>query len=175
MTGRSALFGLGLAALAATFLVASPSHAQCRLCGTPKTAPESAVAKDLIDLEIEAALDFDRLVVLGPGEGSATLRPDGLRQVSGTVGSLSARAMVGEARVRGEPGRAIRIDLPRRIALHSLSGGQISIEDIVTDLPDMPRLDSAGRLSFRFGGRVRVTGDAEGDYRGDLPITADYL
>jgi len=30
-------------------------------------------------------------------------------------------------------------------------------------------------LSFRFGGRVRISGDAEGDYRGDLPVTAEYL
>ena len=38
----------------------------------------------------------------------------------------------------------------------------------------MPRLDSAGNLTFRFGGRLHVSGDAEGDYRGDLPITAEY-
>jgi hypothetical protein len=29
-------------------------------------------------------------------------------------------------------------------------------------------------LSFRFGGRVRITGNADGDYRGDLPITVEY-
>ena len=48
-------------------------------------------------------------------------------------------------------------------------------DDVVSDLPPLPRLDSAGNLTFRFGGRLRVTGDAEGEYRGDLPITAEYL
>jgi hypothetical protein len=38
----------------------------------------------------------------------------------------------------------------------------------------MPRLDSSGTLTFRFGGRIRITGDADGDYRGDLPISAEY-
>jgi hypothetical protein len=38
----------------------------------------------------------------------------------------------------------------------------------------MARLDSAGSLSFRFGGRLTISGDAEGDYRGDVPITVEY-
>ena len=45
----------------------------------------------------------------------------------------------------------------------------------MTDLPAAPRLDSAGSLSFRFGGRLVVNGDADGQYRGDLPITVEYL
>ena len=83
--------------------------------------------------------------------------------------------MVGEARVRGEPGRLVRIDLPSRIELHSLNGARISIDRIVTDLPTAPRLDPAGNLSFRFGGRIRVSGNADGDFRGDLPVTVEYL
>jgi hypothetical protein len=83
--------------------------------------------------------------------------------------------MVGQASVRGEPGRTVRIELPSRIALYSLSGGRIAIDDIVSDLPPMPRLDASGRLSFRFGGRLNVTGDSEGQYRGDVPITVEYL
>ena len=42
-------------------------------------------------------------------------------------------------------------------------------------VPALPRLDSAGVLSFRFGGRLQVNGEQEGDFRGDLPITAEYL
>lgn len=83
--------------------------------------------------------------------------------------------MVGQAVVRGEAGRAVRVELPQRIALYSVSGGRIGIDDLVSDLPAMPRLDSSGRLSFRFGGRLNVTGDAEGQYRGDVPITVEYL
>jgi Domain of unknown function (DUF4402) len=174
MMARTAFFGLGL--VVAASLAAVPSaRAQCRLCGTPTTAPDVGGAGASIDLQIEAALDFDRLVVLGPGEGSATLRPDGSRQVSGSVEAISGRAMVGEARVRGEPGRNVRIDMPSRIALHSLGGATISIDEIVTDLPPAPRLDSAGNLSFRFGGRLKLSGNSDGDFRGELPITVEYL
>ena len=83
--------------------------------------------------------------------------------------------MVGEAHVRGEPGRAIRVDLPPRIELYAMGGGRISIDEIVTDLTGAPRLDSAGNLSFRFGGRVRLNGSSDGDFRGNLPITVEYL
>jgi hypothetical protein len=69
----------------------------------------------------------------------------------------------------------VRIEIPRRIELYSLSGGRISFDDLTSDLPSLPRLDPAGRLTIRFGGRLRISGDAEGDYRGDLPITAEYL
>jgi len=83
--------------------------------------------------------------------------------------------MVGTVVVRGQSGRAVRVDLPTRIELFALGGGRVTLDQVETDLPSMPRLDSAGNLTFRFGGRLRVTGDAEGDYRGDLPITVEYL
>lgn len=153
----------------------APAAAQCRLCDTPTTSRIDPGADGPISLEIEANLDFDRLILLGAGEGSATLLPNGSRSVSGVVGDISGRAMVGSALVHGEPGRAVRIELPARIELHSLSGGLIAIEDIVSDLPAGARLDSAGALNFRFGGRLRISGDAEGEYRGDVPITVEYL
>lgn len=165
----------GLAAAAALLAgVHAPASAQCRLCETPTTElpdePEGA-----IQLELQTVLDFDRLVLLGDGQGAATLLPTGQLSASGAVASVSARAMVGSVSVRGAPGRAIRIDLPPRIELLSSSGGRIAIEAIETDLPSLPRLDSAGSLTFRFGGRLDVRGDAEGDYRGDIPITVEYL
>lgn len=174
MTARIALCALGLAA-AAGFAAAVPARAQCRLCAVPTTARETPDAKGPMTLEVEAGLDFDRLVLLGPSGGSATLRPDGTRQVSGAIGAMGGRAMVGEARVRGEPGRPVRVDLPPRIELHSPGGSQITIHEITTDLPAAPRLDPSGNLTFRFGGRLEVAGEQEGDFRGDLPITAEYL
>ncbi|HEU0285040.1 MAG TPA: DUF4402 domain-containing protein [Sphingomicrobium sp.] len=173
MNARMALSMFGLAA-AAMLAATDDARAQCRLCETPTTAPDQT-AESPIALQIEAALDFDRIVVMGSGEGSATLFPDGTRQVSGSVEAISGRAMVGEASVAGEPGRQVRIDLPGRIDLYSVSGGKISIDKIVTDLPDVPRLDSAGKLRFRFGGRIRVSGTSDGDFRGDLPLTVEYL
>jgi hypothetical protein len=90
------------------------------------------------------------------------------------IGAISGRAMVGSVIVRGEAGRGVRILLPSRIEMHSLSGGSLIIEGIASDLGSAPRLDSAGVLAFRFGGRLRVSGDAEGEYRGDVPITVEY-
>lgn len=152
-----------------------PAAAQCRLCDTPTTSREESSGEGPISLEIETSLDFDRLILLGNGAGSATLLPDGSRSVSGVISDLSGRAMVGSAVVRGEAGRTVRVELPRRIELFSLSGARITIEEIVSDLPSMARLDSAGSLTFRFGGRLTISGDAEGDYRGDVPITVEYL
>jgi hypothetical protein len=83
--------------------------------------------------------------------------------------------MVGSAVVHGEAGRTVRVELPNRIDLYSLSGGRISLEDVVSDLSAAPKLDGSGSLSFRFGGRLRISGDADGEYRGDVPITVEYL
>jgi hypothetical protein len=175
MTHRIARLVGGLAALGLQLAAASAADAQCRLCDTPSTGLSTEAEKTEVDLQVETRLDFDALVMLGDGEGTATLRPDGSRIVTGMVGDISGRAMVGSATVRGEPNRAIRIDLPRSIAMHSLRGGEVTMDEIVSDLPSVPRLDSAGNLNFRFGGRLKVTGDAEGDYRGDVPITVEYL
>lgn len=174
MTGRNALAGC-LSAAALLVGAPGPAPAQCRLCETPTTAADPANSEAAILLEVEASLDFDRLVLLGGGQGAATLLPSGERSATGTLAPLGARAMVGSVTVRGEPGRSLRVEIPKRVVLHSLSGGQVVIDDIETDLPSLPRLDSAGRLSFRFGGRLSVSGDSEGDYRGDVPITVDYL
>ena len=152
-----------------------PAAAQCRLCDAPTTSRDEGPADAAVSLEIETSLDFDRLILLGAGDGTATLLPDGSTSVSGVVGAISGRAIVGSAVVRGEAGRTVRIELPRQIELYSLSGARITIEDIVSDLPSLARLDSAGSLSFRFGGRLRISGEADGDYRGEVPITVEYL
>ena len=174
MASRYALAGL---AAAATLLagVPVPASAQCRLCETPTTELPGDGDGPALQIELQTTLDFDRLVLLGEGQGAATLLPTGQRSASGAVATVSARAMVGSVSVRGAPGRAVRIELPPRIELHSSGGGRIAIEAIETDLPSLPRLDAAGNLSFRFGGRLDVRGDAEGDYRGDVPITVEYL
>jgi hypothetical protein len=164
-------------AAAALMLAGAPTAApaQCRLCSTPVTERAESDSSERIQLEVAAVLDFDRLVLLGNDGGAASLLPNGERSASGSIATVSAKAMVGSVTVRGEPGRILRIELPRRIELHSLGGGIIAIDDIETDLPGLPKLDSAGNLSFEFGGRLTVTGDADGEYRGDVPITADYL
>lgn len=177
MTGRFPAFScLVLAGAMAWTAPARPQDASapCRLCGSDgSVATERPTAP--VRLEVEASLDFDRLVTTGAGAGSAELTPDGSRLVSGSVAAMSARAMVGEVLVRGEPGREVRVELPRNIELTGFNGGSIRIESIRSDLPPTPRLDSNGRLSFRFGGIIHVSGNADGDFRGDARIEVDYL
>jgi hypothetical protein len=163
-----------LAALAAAAAGASPARGQCRLCDTPTTALYIPAESDAIELEIETNLDFGRLILAGEGQGAAVVRPDGSSGAEGALAALSARAMVGTATIHGAAGRAVRVELPRRIDLYSLGGGRITVDDVASDLPPIPRLDSAGNLTFRFGGRVTVRGDSEGDYRGEMPITVEY-
>jgi hypothetical protein len=172
--GRFKSRALLLAALSAAAVGASPARGQCRLCDTPTTGLAQSPDSDGIALQIETNLDFDRLIAAGNGEGAAVIRPDGSHAVQGALSGISPRAMVGTATVRGAADRLVRVDLPGRIDLYSLGGGQITLDDIVSDLPSLPKLDSAGNLTFRFGGRVRISGDADGDYRGDLPITVEY-
>lgn len=167
------LFSSVVAALLAGAPVAAP--AQCRLCSTPTTQMDTDEDGGDIKLDVQATLDFDRLVLLGGGGGAATLLPGGERSASGSVATVSARAMVGSVTVHGEPNRTLRVEMPSSIQLYSLNGGRISVDQLGTDLPDMPRLDSAGNLTFRFGGRLQIGGDADGEYRGDVPITVEYL
>lgn len=177
MTGRThvlfilALIGaMGLAAPALPQDVTAP----CSLCAPAASKPEEKPAAP-VRLDVEVDLDFDRLVLAGGGEGSAELGPDGVRNVTGSITAISARAMVGEVVIRGEPGRYVRIDLPRRIELQGYSSGVIRLESLRSDLPQMPRLDGNGRLRFRVGGVLHLTGDVSGEFRGDVTIDVDYL
>jgi hypothetical protein len=165
---------LMLAAVAAAAAGLSPARGQCRLCDAPTTALSQSSGGDPIELEIETSLDFDRLILNGTGQGAAVIRPDGSSAAQGAAVEVSPRAMVGTATIHGVAGRAVRVELPRRIDLFSVSGGEIAVDEIVSDLQSLPRLDSAGNLAFRFGGRVTVTGDSQGDYRGEIPITVEY-
>ena len=175
MVSRIALLTLSIAAVLPASVSAPPAAAQCRLCDRPTTARDETAGGQDIRLEIETSLNFDRLILFGSGTGTALIRPDGSTSAQGAVTDVGPRAMVGTAVVHGQPGRAVRVELPRRILLHSAGGGEISFDDVASDLPSLPRLDDSGSLTFRFGGRLTVTGDADGEYRGDLPITVEYL
>ena len=176
MTSRAfALVSLA-ALLAGALAMPAAAPAQCRLCATPTTGAIREDTSEAIRLEVQARLDFDQLILMdSASSGSAKLLPDGSSSVSGSIGALGGRAMVGSVIVRGAPGRLVRIALPSSIALYGLAGGSIRLDSLVTDLPSQPRLDPQGSLQFRFGGELHVEGDASGDYRGDVPITVDYL
>lgn len=153
----------------------SPGAGQCRLCDQPSTirAEEGAGGAD-VELRIETNLNFDRLILGGVGAGAVTIRPDGSTGAEGSVMQLGPRATVGTVQVHGDPNRAVRVEIPHRIELYSISGGRMTLDDVSTDLPASPHLDAVGNLSFRFGGRLMVSGDTDGPYHGDLPITVEY-
>jgi hypothetical protein len=165
------LFVAGVVAAAAASTQAS---AQCRLCDQPATAIPVAGPDGDVQLQVETKLDFDRLILSGTGSGAATIRPDGSQLAEGSVIDVGPRAMVGTVLVHGEAGRTVRVELPHRIDLYSVGGGRITLDEVTTDLPSIPRLDPAGNLSFRFGGRLILSGDSDGQFRGDLPITVEY-
>lgn len=176
MTGRDFALLMPMALLGGALAMPDAAPAQCRLCATPTTQAAADAETQAVRIEVQARLDFDQVIVMdNAGLGTARLLPDGTASTSGSIGSLGARAMVGSVIVRGEPGRLVRIGLPGSISLYGLTGGSIRLDSLVTDLPDQPRLDSQGTLQFRFGGALHVQGNADGDYRGDVPITVDYL
>ena len=176
--GRKPALLAGIALTCAT-AIAAPAMPQeifapCRLC-RPVEANLKQPPEQPVQLEVQTRLDFDQLILVGTGEGSAELWPNGTRVPRGSVKDISARATLGEVTVRGEPGRQVRVELPNSIDLHGFNGGSIRLEAIRSDLPLVARLDDNGRLSFRFGGVVRVTGDSDGEFRGDVQVNVEYF
>ena len=173
MLGR-ALPLLGMIALFAA-AVPSGAAAQCRLCSAPDTgAAEAGSESTPLSVEVDTALDFDRLILMDESRGEARIEPNGNRSASGSIGMVSGRAAVARITVRGEPGRAVDVILPDRLELIGMKGGTIRIESILSDLPRVPMLDAGGQLTILIGGELIVSGDADGDYRGDVPVRVDY-
>lgn len=154
---------------------AARAPAECMLC--PPDAPAGSDVRPPAPLyiDIDSALDFDRIAVSAPAGGSVTLDAQGgARRISGALVDLGGLAMRGAAVVRGEPGRAVRIELPAEVVLRTGEGATARLSALATDLPPFPRLGPDGRLRFAFGGRLDVSGDADGDYRGRIGITVAY-
>lgn len=152
----------------------APVAAQCAFCGITPGDPVG-VTDAPIEIEVETTLDFDRIIVEDNGGGAVRLMPDGSRDFSGSVQSLSGKARLGRVIIHGQPNRALSISFPRTLELIGIKGTAIEITSLVTNLPDSPTLDSNGQLIVDFGGELQVRGDADGDFRGTLLVRADYL
>lgn len=176
MLGRTASLAMAFALLGGAFVMSAPAPAQCRLCDTPDTQRSEDPRAIPLQLELQTRLDFDQLVLIDANRsGAARLNPDGSSTTSGSIGAITGRAMVGSVAIRGEPGRQVRVVLPRVIILFGSQGGKITLDDVSSDLGPDPKLDAQGNLQFRFGGELKIDGEVDGDFRGDLPITVDYL
>jgi len=149
--------------------------APCRLCGPDSAAKGESRPVTPLRLEVLTRLEFDKVVFGGVGDAMVALSPGGASTMSGAAAATGARAMPGTVLIRGEPGRAVRIDLPHQVQLHGEGNGAIRIDSIVTDLPSFPRIGDDGTLSFRFGGDLLISGDSDGNYRGSVDIIVEYL
>ncbi len=181
------MFGLRIACLAVVAFVTTglvvPAAVQaqdagvapCRLCSADQATTRDAKPTQPLRLEVASRLDFDKVVFEGNGTALLALSPGGVARLSGAAMAAGARAMPGTVVVRGDPGRAVRVDLPREVVLYGSSGGTLRIDRLVTDLPSFPRIGDDGNLSFRFGGDLALSGDTDGSFHGTIDITVDYL
>lgn len=161
--------------VALLWLSPAPAAAQCLLCpALPQPAKPDERAPVPLSIEVDAGLDFPRLVS-GGSHGSVTLTPGAPPRTSGALQAVGGMAMHGRVLVRGEPGRALRIDLPERVVLRTPAGETAELHSLTSGLPPAPRLGPDGLLRFEFGGRLDVGANGAGDYRGRIPITVDYL
>ena len=151
---------------------APPLSAQCRLCAASPGSTRVEDARPLV-IEVETALDFSRAAGARAG-GTISVDPGtGARHVSGLT-DLGGFAIKGSVRLTGEPFRHVRVILPSSARLLSPDGSSAEAVDLRTDLPPDPMLDASGELRFAFGGRLVVSGSAAGEFRGRIPIIADY-
>jgi len=154
--------------------LSSQAAAQCQLCAEERDLSLSS-SETPLTIEVETTLDFDRLVLAGASGGAAEIDPrTGRRSVAGELVGLGGLGIQGTATVRGEPGRAIRLELPASTTLHSSAGDTAELTDLVADIPSGARLGPDGTLRFNFGGRLTVKGSADGDYRGRILLVVDY-
>lgn len=146
--------------------------AQCRLCAPLSSAPSAEGVDRPLTIEVETALDFSRASA-GNGGSIAVDERSGARQVTGLV-DLGGIAIKGSARLTGEPGRHVRVNFPATVRLLASDGSSADAVDLRTDLGPSAILGADGSLSFGFGGRLLVQAGASGEFRGRIPITADY-
>ena len=157
-----------------------PAVAQCLLCSkdaTLSSRPSDASLRPL-RISIETDLDFSRITLGGNAGNSGNVIIDpqsGVRSLGGAARDLGGMPVRGIVRIEGEPGRAIRVDLPDQVDLMASSGGVARVTALRTDLPPAPRIGADGRLSFAFGGQLQITANVSGELRGRIPITVNYL
>lgn len=163
-------------AIAAAILAVSPSvqaaeDVACKLCADAEAKREYAPLR----VEIESGIAFSRLALVGPGDGEAEIDAQtGSKFTRGNMMDLGGMPFQGRALITGEPYQPVRIEMPGSVTLRSPGGGEASLTDFATDLPEFPMLDANGRLEFRFGGRLRTIGGHGGNFRGRIPIHVDY-
>lgn len=170
------VFLSALITVTAALAVPSGALAQgaCRLCdGSGPVVPQARPPRPL-HIVIDTSIDFDRMALIDDRGGAAEIDPlTGQRRLSNLL-DLGGIAMRGTVTIRGEPNRAVRVDLPDEVVMHAPGGRRVELRNMRSDLPALPRIGSDGALRFSFGGRIDVDSDDVGNFRGRLRIRADY-
>lgn len=170
------IFLSALLVAGASFAAPSGAFAQgaCRLCDdTGPLVPQARPARPL-HIDIDTGIDFDRMALIDYQGGQAEIDPQtGQRRLTRLL-DLGGLAMRGTVTIQGEPGRAVRVDLPDEVVMRAPGGRRVELRDVRSDLPAQPRIGSDGQLRFSYGGRIIVDGDDVGNFRGRLRVSAEY-
>lgn len=152
-----------------------PATAQCLLC-TPNAGNKPTAPQVPLTISVETTLDMGRAAHLSRnGAGNITIDPQtGARRVSGQLADLGGLAVQGMIRLTGAPFAAVTISMPNKVQLTAPDGSTADIVDIKTNGGSNIALDSQGKLAVAFGGKLIVNGGSAGDFRGRIPVTADY-
>jgi hypothetical protein len=130
---------------------------------------------DRLQIEVIQPLNFDRIALDNNlASGTVTVAPNGGRSLSGQIVDLGGQPMSGRVRLRGQPWRAVRIELPQSVTMIGPGNKTAILAQIHTSLSSSPRLGGDGMLEFSFGGQLMVTGSTAGEFRGRVPIDAFY-
>jgi hypothetical protein len=156
-------------------LLTGPAAAQCLLC-TPNVSNQPTAPALPLTISVETTLDMGRAAHLSRnGAGNITIDPQtGARRVSGQLADLGGMAVQGVIRLTGSPFAAVTISMPNKVQLNAPDGSTADIVDLKTNNGSNVSLDAQGKLAISFGGRLVVTGGSAGDFRGRIPVTADY-
>lgn len=173
---RHPTFIPALLVAAAGFAAPSEVVAQgaCRLCDESGPIMPQARPSRPLRIDIDTGIDFDRMALIDYQGGQAEIDPQtGQRRLTRLL-DLGGLAMRGTVVIRGEPGRAVRVDLPHEVIMRAPGGRRVELRDVRSDLPAQPRIGSDGQLRFSFGGRIIVDGDDVGSFRGRMRVSAEY-
>ena len=99
------------------------ADAQCRLCGQPTVVtPTDTLANGDVDLQIEARLNFDRLILSVRVQARRRSGRTDRAASRGRCCKLALARWSAPCCVHGDANRPVRVDMPRRIELFSVGG-----------------------------------------------------
>ena len=165
------------ATVAALALTAAPAQA-----ATP-TPPAQAKVKIMKAVSIARVFDleFGTVVLSGPvGFTGAVVSVDnaGVRTCAANLTCATSTVTAGEYKVTGSQGQTVNLTVPASVVIDNLPGlGGDTLTVTITGAPTSLVLSNSGATgdNFTFGGSISLDhATPDGDYSGDVVITANY-